>query len=79
MGRLLLYRHIDQLLPANSHNDQLPPDDRFTFFNDEDTNTTPPTEDQQDEIPATRYNLRRPHERRPVDRLMNLQAKRGGM
>ncbi len=38
-----------------------------------------PTEDQQDEIPATRYNLRQPHERRPVDRLMNLQAKRGGM
>ncbi len=35
----IIVRHIDQLLPAN---DQLPPDDRFTFFNDEDTNTTPP-------------------------------------
>ncbi len=53
----------------------------ITFFNDEVTSYQhhSPTEDQQDEIPAPRYNLRRPHERRPVDRLMNLQAKRGAM
>lgn len=70
----IIVRHIDQLLPSNSRNEQVQPDDRFTFFNEEHTSTTPPTEDQQDEIPAPRYNLRWAQERRPVDRLMKLSG-----
>ena len=75
----IVVRHVDQLLaqlPVDASNTQ--PDDRFTFFDGESAHTDPqlPPSDNQpdDEVPAPRYNLRRDSERRPVERLMNLQT-----
>ena len=64
----LVTRHVDQLLPGNSPNDPVQPDDQFKFFNDDSIPTTQPFAVQrQDDVPAPgpRYNLRR---------LINLQT-----